>query len=209
MFRPVLNEKIGNTLIYFSERVQELYLTKALKLLYLLDETSINETGTPFTWLEYKVWKLGPVAEEIHNELRHRRVEKYGDTELSLRDFISTSKQPNPVEGIYDSYEINPLRKFDDSDFSDYELDLLDRIVKKYGRLTSKQLVSALHREGTLWDKLVNQNDLKQLFETIAKSDVTIPFHLLVQNDEIKEMAYTSSYEALSFQEEMFFLDAE
>lgn len=73
-----------------------------------------------------------------------------------------------------------------------------------------KKLVKVLHQEGSLWDKLVTSNDLKQLFEnTISRSDITIPFHQLVQDNELKEMAYTAAYEALSFQEEILFLDVE
>ncbi len=208
MFRPILNEKIGNTLVYLSERIPTLYLTKALKLLYLLDETSIKETGASVTWLEYKVWKLGPVAEEIHNEIRHKKVEVYGNTEFSLKPYIKTSKYQNPVEEMYDSFIIESIKPFDDAEFSDYEIGLLDRIINKYGKLSSKQLVNALHQEGTLWDKLATSNDLKQLFETISKSDITIPFYQLVQEDNVKQMAYTSAYQSLSFQEEMLFSNA-
>jgi uncharacterized phage-associated protein len=208
MFRPILNEKIGNTLIYFSERITDLYLTKALKLLYFLDETSIKETGMPFTWLEYKVWKLGPVAEEIHNELRHKRFEIYGDFEFSLKNYVQTTRFENPVEAQFDSFKVEPIKAFDKGEFSEYELALLAKIVKRYGSLSSKQLVNTLHQEGTLWDKLVTSNDLVQMFKTMSRSDITIPFHQLVQDDEMKEMAYSSAYEALSFQEEMMFADA-
>ena len=40
--------KIGNTAIYLSERIPNLSKTKFLKLLYILDELSIKQSGIPF-----------------------------------------------------------------------------------------------------------------------------------------------------------------
>jgi len=59
MFRAQLNSKIGNLLNYLSTRIPNLNMTKALKLLYLIDETSYMRTGVPVTWLDYKVWEMG------------------------------------------------------------------------------------------------------------------------------------------------------
>lgn len=61
--------KIGNAAIYLSDRIEELSKTKLLKLLYILDETSIRKWGVPFLNLKYKVWKFGPVAPEIFVDL--------------------------------------------------------------------------------------------------------------------------------------------
>ena len=71
MFRNQLNNKIGNLLSYLSTQIPNLSMTKALKLLYLIDETSYMQTGVSVTWLDYKVWEMGPVAEELYNELRY------------------------------------------------------------------------------------------------------------------------------------------
>ena len=70
MFRKVLNDKIGNLLVYLAQNISDLSMTKALKLLYIIDETSMKESGVPVTWLEYKVWEKGPVAQEIYDEIR-------------------------------------------------------------------------------------------------------------------------------------------
>ena len=51
-------------------------MTKALKLLYLIDETAVRQSGSPITWLEYKVWKNGPVASEIYFEFKLKLVAK-------------------------------------------------------------------------------------------------------------------------------------
>ena len=41
MFRKVLNDKIGNLLVYLAQNISDLSMTKALKLLYIIDETSM------------------------------------------------------------------------------------------------------------------------------------------------------------------------
>jgi uncharacterized phage-associated protein len=56
-------------LIYLSQKMGELSKTKALKLLYILDELAIKKSGIPFFNLKYKVWKFGPVSEEIFIDL--------------------------------------------------------------------------------------------------------------------------------------------
>ena len=56
-------EKIGNTVVYLADRIENLSKTKLLKLLYILDEISIKKSGIPMLNLKYKVWKFGPVSE--------------------------------------------------------------------------------------------------------------------------------------------------
>ncbi|OQX99142.1 MAG: hypothetical protein B6I24_03420 [Bacteroidetes bacterium 4572_128] len=57
--------KIINTIIYFSSKIKNLYKTKLLKLIYLLDEISVKETACKFSNLEYHVWKYLPVNSDL------------------------------------------------------------------------------------------------------------------------------------------------
>jgi hypothetical protein len=56
-------DKVGNSIIYLSEKIGELSKTKDLKLISILDELSIKKSGIPFFNLKYKVWKFSPVLE--------------------------------------------------------------------------------------------------------------------------------------------------
>jgi uncharacterized phage-associated protein len=98
MFRRINNDKIGNVLNYFASQIDYLSMTKTLKLLYILDETSIKETGTPVTWLDYKVWENGPVAIDVYNEIKHQEVFCYQGKELSLLHAIKLKKKLTPTE---------------------------------------------------------------------------------------------------------------
>src|SRR5581483_5017913 len=93
MFRNQLNSKIGNLLNYLSTRIPNLNMTKALKLLYLIDETSYMRTGAPVTWFDYKVWEKGPVAEELYNELRYDQSLSQNGEPLTLEPYIRTEKK--------------------------------------------------------------------------------------------------------------------
>ncbi|MDI9605335.1 MAG: DUF4065 domain-containing protein, partial [Bacteroidota bacterium] len=62
-------DKVGNAMVFLSRGIPDISKTKLLKLMYMLDEISIIRSGIPFFNLQYKVWKLGPVTEEIFIEL--------------------------------------------------------------------------------------------------------------------------------------------
>jgi uncharacterized phage-associated protein len=203
MFRSIINDKIGNILIYLSSKIKPLYLTKALKLLYIIDETSVKETGVPTTWLEYKVWKFGPVPEELYNEFKNNLKECFNEKTISLDKYVDIRKLQNPVEEAFESIQLIPIREFKEEDFSEYEVELLERVVASFGHLSAKDLVSTLHREGTLWDKIVKSEDLEMQFNLQNnRTNYSINFIDLLNKDYLKQDAYKAAYDSLSFQEE-------
>lgn len=197
MFRNLLNSKIGNILIYFSENAAPLSLTKALKLLFLLDETSVKETGVPVTWLDYKVWRLGPVAKQIYLEFRNGQKECLNNEILSLDPFVEANE-----ESIYNKRGLVLKAKveFNDDEFSDYEIELLDEIVRKFGNWTATELVDFTHKSGSLWSQIVEKYDLAENLELLGSSDHPVDFFEHIKGDEEKRFAYKSAYDALTFQ---------
>jgi uncharacterized phage-associated protein len=201
MFRRINNDKIGNVLNYFASRIDYLSMTKTLKLLYILDETSIKETGTPVTWLDYKVWENGPVAIDVYNEIKHQEVFCYQGKELSLLHSIQLEKKFNADRNSEEVF-LKPNGHFDESIFNRYELRLLETIVFKYGNWNATELINFLHEEGSLWHKMVSEHNLINHFQQIGKrTNHSIEFNDLLENNPILQMAAKSSFEALSFQE--------
>lgn len=197
MIKNISKERIGNIILYLSERIEKLSLTKTLKLLYLIDEFAVKETGVPITWLDYKVWKLGPVPELVYNEL-NTQFER--EQRLELDKYIEVRREERNIRGEEKlcTY-LHAKANFDDEIFSDYEIELFDNIIKKYGTKSSEELIEILHKEGTLWDKKVKEKNLKETFEILnGKSNVSIEFTELVK-DALKRLAYKSAYEAFSF----------
>lgn len=201
MFRRINNDKISNVLNYFASQIDYLSMTKTLKLLYILDETSIKETGTPVTWLDYKVWENGPVAIDVYNEIKHQEVFCYQGKELSLLHSIQLEKKFN-TDGNSEEVFLKPNGDFDKTIFNRYELNLLETIVFKYGNWNATELINFLHEEGSLWHKMVSEHNLINHFQQIGKrTNHSIEFNDLLENNPILQMAAKSSFEALSFQE--------
>lgn len=202
MFRSQLNNKIGNLLNYLSTRIPNLSMTKALKLLYLIDETAYMRTGVSVTWLDYKVWEMGPVAEELYNELRYDQSLLQNGEPLNLESFIQTEK----TEGFGGQTQIiiRPKGQYRLEEFSAYEKELLDNVIDKFGSYTAKQLINLLHEENTLWHKHVTDNDLKLNFQVYGKkSNHTIDFAELIKDDPIKQLAAQSAFESMQMQGEI------
>lgn len=201
MFRRINNDKISNVLNYFASQIDYLSMTKTLKLLYILDETSIKETGTPVTWLDYKVWEKGPVAIDVYNEITKQETFNYQGKELSLLHSIELEKKFN-AERNSDEIYLKPKSDFNNSVFNRYELNLLETVVFKYGNWNASQLIEFLHEEGSLWHKMVSKHDLKNHFKKISKiTNHSIEFNDLLKDNPILQMAAKSSFEALCFQD--------
>ena len=153
--------KIGNTIVYLAQNIPNLSKTKLLKLLYLLDEVSIKEFSVPFLNLEYYVWQAGPVATEIFGEISQ-------DFETSILDqFLRLRFQEiNQRFAVF----IEPKKDFDDSEFSDNDMMILEKFCQKFKDTTAEQLVEITHRKNTLWYQIALKNNLLHDFETKRKT---------------------------------------
>lgn len=201
MYRSINNEKIGNILNYLSANIEYLSMTKALKLLYIIDESSIKETGSPITWLDYKVWEMGPVAVDIYNEIKRNEIICYQGKELTVSEYIVLNLVDNAGrEEIY----LKPKVDFNDQIFNKYELNLLDLTVFKFGNWNASELIKYLHEENSLWHKIVKQHNLEVIFATGKKrTNYSIEFTELIQDNPILSLANKAAQEALEFQQRL------
>ena len=170
-------DKVGNAMIYLSQKIPEISKTKMLKLLYLLDEFSIKKSGIPFFNLQYKVWKLGPVANDIFVELSDR---------LCLFGKYIKVKADNDKITIY------PKAEFSDDEFSDNNIDVLNAIVDTYRTSTAAELINLTHMPNSLWRKTAEENGVYELLKNgcINSTDFVIDMGNLVSDDELKNWMY-------------------
>ena len=170
--------KIGNTIIYLSEKINSVSKTKLLKLLYILDELSIKRSGIPFLNLTYKVWKFGPVDENIFVEL--------SSEPTLLKAYIKKG-----TDGDGNVY-ILPNSEFNNDEFSKNDLDLLDFVVKEFGGKTAKDLVSYTHRKESPWYNAAKKYAVLDLLlnEEISNTEYVIDLTELVQHDSRKKEIY-------------------
>lgn len=176
-------DKVGNTIIFLANRINNLSKTKALKLIYILDELSIKKTGIPFFNLKYKVWKFGPVSEEIFIDLS-------SETTL-LKNYIERTSE----DGVT---FINPIKEFSDDEFSTNDLNLLEFVINKFGNKTAKDLVSHTHRKNSPWYITAEENSVLQLLENeeINNTELLIDMSSLIEHDKFKKTIYDDFIES-------------
>ena len=156
-------DKLGNALIYMAERVPDLSKTKALKLLYLMEERMVLRYHIPFLAIPYEVWQAGPVAKDVFIDL--------SDGPYLLKDYIKTESHHL---GTY----ITPIKSFCDDEFSECEIQMMNDILQKYGKMTASELVEETHKKGTLWYQEASQNGLLEAFQNheCNNSDIKVDF---------------------------------
>jgi uncharacterized phage-associated protein len=170
--------KIGNTIVYLSQHIPNLSKTKLLKLLYILDELSIKKSGIPFLNLKYKVWKFGPVSEELFIDL--------SSEPALLKNFISKS---DDADG---SIKVIPKVKFSDEEFTDNDMSLMDFVVENFGNKTAMELVSYTHRKSSPWYITAKEHSVLELLESekINNTEFLIDLGKLVEHDSRKREIY-------------------
>ena len=177
-------EKNGILLAYFAARISNITLRKLLKLVYLTDEKFTVERGFPLTWFNYFAWKKGPVAPEVYDV-------KNG----SFATYVQCHRNKN------DKWELSPVPGVLTKDkldlYSQYEINMIDKIISVYGSMTADELTGLTHQEGTLWSKVVEENKLS--FSESGSSDCEIQLNRLIEGDEEKEEIFEGAFEYMQF----------
>lgn len=173
--------RLGNALIYIAERTNEPSKTKALKLLYMMEEMMVLKYHAPFLGLPFKVWTNGPVQMDTYIELS-------GDNTFLLKDYIDIVAHHGPNRKAWTS--IKPKVAFDAEEFSDAELSVMNEVIRIYGNKTAGELIKILHRKDSLWSITAERHHLKAQFDakTTNSSDVKLDLSELLQDERWKEL---------------------
>jgi uncharacterized phage-associated protein len=143
-------DKLGNSMVYMAQRVPDLSKTKLLKLIYLLEEVSVKRNKLPFFGIPFEVWQAGPVAKDVFIDL-DIKPDLFGK-------YISIRREDKATY-------ITAKSSFSDDEFSDNDIEVMDCVIAKYGDKTATQLVKLLHKKGTAWHKVAEENGLIEAFE--------------------------------------------
>lgn len=179
-------DKLGNALIYLIEKMGFLPKTSLLKLVYILDEHSVKERGFPMFNLQYEIWKYGPVCQDLYIE--------FNDGTSLLKNYIKSSVEENITQ-------ISPVNEFNDDEFSDSDIDIMNSIVTTFSGKNTKFLVDYTHQKNSLWYTTAAKNGVLDalLKEEINSTDLKIDFSDLVSYDENKLAFYNEHLEFLNF----------
>lgn len=161
--------RLGNIMVYIALNVSRPCKTKALKLMYLMEEQWVIMTHTPFTGLPFEVWQYGPVEKDVFIDL--------SSTPTLLKDYIAMC---NDGDNSY----LKALTDFDEEEFSDNELKMMKAVIDKYGKSTAHELVSLTHKKGSLWYKEAEEHSLLKAFQQsdCNSSNVEIDFSKILSS---------------------------
>lgn len=178
--------KLGNAIVYLSNSVGDFSKTKILKLLFLLEESSIKKFGHPFFGFDFQLWKFGPVLNDVFIDLSE-------DSLTLLKDYIKR------VDGNKSEFE--PITEFNDDEFSDNDVILMDTIIKFAKNKTANDLVKHTHNETSLWRQCaINYGVLEQLeTQKTSSTQYLIDFSLLFKENSFMKERYTTSIENRHF----------
>lgn len=164
--------KIGNAIIYLSQRISDLNKTKILKLLFVIEEACIKKFGHPFFGIDFQLWKLGPVAKDIFIDLSD-------DTPILLDEFIKRDTN--------NSSNFIAKAEFNNDEFSDNDIELMDLIINFAKDKSASYLVNHTHSQNSLWRKSAIQYGVLESLENelLNSTDYPIDFNLLFDNPSI------------------------
>jgi len=172
--------------VYLAGSVGELSQTKALKLLSILEEMSVAKYGYPFFGVDFKVWMHGPVIEDVFNDLEKETPDLFGE-------YIKRAH--------YDSDLFLPNKKFDDGEFSDNDISLMEEVIIFARHKLARNLVHYTHRPESPWAQTAKKNgilaDLQE--KKIQVTDILVDFTTVIKDNDYLLERYSDAVENLEF----------
>lgn len=172
---PYREEKIQNAITFFAKEHRKktkkpLYQTYLYKYLAFFDFTSLRETGCLALGLVYRAMKRGPVPIEIYENKVDTDLYKFTKDEIG--EIVISKNKPNM------------------DFFSDYEVELMQRLVEIYATtwMTTSVMSDASHEDIKAWQRTWR-----------SKQNAIIEYALEFEGD-----TYRKNENELSYPEEVF-----
>ena len=140
MDKHTASQKYINAILFLCQKLGGSIVgkKKLFKLLYYIDFDNYehNETMESITGNTYIAWKMGPVPSDKGKIL-----------EQMIADGIIEKNTVHFSDTINDAEKYTAKQEPDMSLFSNEEISIMERVVKKYGQLSGKQLETLTHAE--------------------------------------------------------------
>ncbi len=138
--------KLKAILLYFCNYTDVKFLgkVKLMKLFYFLDFMHIKAYGSPVTYDTYVKLEHGPIPSFIKNLVDTAA----DDIESSVLSDTIYFERPART----DMFRVLPRRKFTEKDrkyFSETELEVLEKVCKRFGTENTKTIEDASHQEAS------------------------------------------------------------
>lgn len=149
-FSEANRKKLGNAVAFIAQKAKYPYKTEVLKLLFLMEEQMVQKYHVPFLGIPFSVWRMGPVSVDVFEEL--------SDGPALLEEYITLVFNGQGIK-------VTAKGEFEDDEFSNAELEMMERVMAKYGHMNSEELIAETHRDGGLWKLTAEENGLLEDFE--------------------------------------------
>ena len=151
-------DRLKNVMLYILGRCDDVWCTKMNKLLFYVDFLSYRDSGMAITGLSYRAVDFGPVPErweKVYSEFPevHQEFRQAGDFERSV--LIATQNANVSL-------------------FTDFELQVMDKVCSLLGKKSSRELSRISHEEKA-WKEYCNNHE-KIPFNEAFSIGVASPF---------------------------------
>lgn len=139
-------DKVKAICSYFADNVEELYVTKLMKLFYYADFIAYAKSGSSITNDTYFKLPYGPVPSFIKNEIDNVAVAPvFGIGISQLADIIKLEEKDfgRGKKGSLVKKIKNPGLEC----LSQFEIDIVSKVAKRFNKITAKELSDRTHNE--------------------------------------------------------------
>jgi uncharacterized phage-associated protein len=157
--------RLRNAIVFFATQMEACGKIKLFKLLYLLDFEHFRQTGKSVTGLNYEAWKFGPVPAELMQEWNNLKAGNSAAVEIV--------EEPQ-FKYVRETVKARPGVEFNDEDFTERQLRILDMLREKYLTNMSQKMIDITHEQNGAWDKIWNDG---------AGNLNPIPYELAIPED--------------------------
>lgn len=159
-------DKLLSAIIYFVRTTKYCHTLKLFKLLNFLDFEHFRQTGRTVTGLRYSAWVMGPVPDDLWNE-----IVKGGDADMRAAiTIIEDDGQPSRAalrtidhgddwQGEQKQYKkqiLKPKRAFDKAIFTKRELMIMDRLTEFFKEFRGVDMSEFSHKARQPWSRVFN-----------------------------------------------------
>lgn len=127
-------QKFAQVVLFFAQKIDQLWKTKLNKLLFYADFLNFRESTVSLTGARYLKFNHGPVPQDY--EMLFWSLKESGLINIRVAQAID-----------YSGELIQPLAEFDPDVFTKKELDVLEQVVQKYGNFNSRKIREVSHEE--------------------------------------------------------------
>ena len=151
--------KAVEAILYLANRLFHPTKLQIFKLLYLADKLHLEKYGRFIIYDQYVAMKYGPVPSRTYDMLK-----------------TQTEGDFNPLRVGEDGRAIYTFRDADLDKFSQSDLECLDEILRRYGHVSTTQLVDIAHDQ--LWHDLTSSGE--RFNDSSVTQSVPMPLEMSV-----------------------------